>query len=286
MPYFKTLLAGLFLSFCWCAQLAAEQTSDSAEKVRLQYKFSMGEVLRYRVKHAADIESTIEGTTQQAETMSESVKAWKVTDVLPNGEMEFVHVVENVRMTNRVPNRATAEYDSQKDETPPPGFEQTARAVGVPLSVNRIKPNGEIVSREMKHPQPETTDDLPITLRLPDAPIAVGDEWDERFDVVIDNKPIRTRRLCTLESVQNGIAKIHVDYQVLTPISPRIESQLIERMSKGTVRFDIAKGRIASQQHDVDRRLLGFSGDTSVMHFVSRLEERLLNGNERVAERP
>jgi hypothetical protein len=284
MPYFKTLLVGLLLAPLTLH--AAEDSAASGAKVRLAYKFRMGEVLRYSVKHAADIETTIQGTTQQAETTSESVKAWKVTDVLPNGEMEFVHVVENVRMTNRVPNRAVAEYDSQRDKTPPPGFEQAGRAVGVPLSVIRIKPTGEIVSREVKHPQPEVTDDMPITLRLPDGPIAVRDEWDESFDVVVDQKQVRTRRLCTLESVQNGIATIAVEYQVLTPVSALIESQLAERMSQGTVRFDIAKGRIASQQQDVDRRILGFSGETSVMHFVSRLEERLLKPSERLAKKP
>jgi hypothetical protein len=286
MPYLKLLVVGLLL-----APLTLHAAEDSDAKVRLSYKFHRGEVLRYAVRHAADIESTIEGTTQQAETVSESVKAWKVTDVLPNGEMEFVHVVENVKMTNRVPNRATAEYDSQRDKTPPPGFEQAARAVGVPLSVIRIKPTGEIVKRDVKHPQPEITDDMPITFKLPAGPVAVGDEWDESFDVAVDlqsgaKQQVRTRRLSTLESVQNGIATIAVEYQVLTPVSPFVESQLVERMSKGTVRFDIAKGRIASQKQDVDRRILGFSGDTSVMHFVSRLEERLLKPNERLAQKP
>lgn len=289
MPPFKTLLVGyLFIASSLFAQ-AAEETAS--QKVKLAYKFRMGEVLRYSVKYSNDIESTIDGTSQQAETISESIKAWKVTDVLPNGEIEFVHLVEVVRMSNRVPNRAVTEYDSQRDKTPPPGFEQAARNVGVPLSVLRIKPNGEIVAREEKHPQPEVTDDMPITLRLPDGPIAVGEEWDESYDVAVDQKSgaqqqVRTRRVCQLDTVQNGIATISVEYQVLTPVSAFVESQLVERMAKGTVRFDIARGRIVSQQMDVDRRVLGFSGDSSMMHFVSRLEERLLKPQERLAKKP
>ncbi len=289
MPHFKTLLVGYLL-------IASSQFAQAAEepagaKVRLAYKFRLGEVLRYSVKHAADIESTIEGTSQQAETISESIKAWKVTDVLPNGEIEFVHLVEHIRMSNRVPNRAVAEYDSERDKTPPPGFEQPARAVGVPMSLLRIKPSGEIVAREEKHPQPEVTDDMPITLRLPDEPIAVGEEWDESYDVAVDQKSgapqqVRTRRVCQLAAVQNGIATLNVEYQVLTPVSAFVESQLVERMAKGTVRFDIAKGRIVSQQMDVDRRVLGFSGDSSMMHIVSRLEERLLKPQERLAIKP
>jgi hypothetical protein len=249
----------------------------------------MGEVLRYGVTHLANIESTIEGFKQEAETKSESIKAWKVTDVLPNGEIEFVHVVEVVRMSNRVPNRALAEYDSERDKTPPPGFEQAAKAVGVPLSMIRMTPAGEIISREEKHPQPQASEDMPITLRLPDEAIAVGGEWDETFEVPIEEKTgikkVRTRRVCTLESVQTGIATIHVEYQILTPVSPLVESQLAERMTKGTVRFDIAKGRVVSQQLDVDKRVLGFSGEKSMMHFVSRLDERLLKPQERLAQR-
>jgi hypothetical protein len=290
MPHFKTFLVGLLIVLTSQAVHAVEE-SATGEKVKLAYKFRLGDVLRYSVKYSNDIESTIDGTSQQAETMSESIKAWKVTDVLPNGEIEFVHLVEHIRMSNRVPNRAVTDYDSQRDKTPPPGFEQAARAVGVPLSVLRIKPSGEIVARVEKHPQPEVTDDMPITLRLPDGPIAVGEEWDESYDVAVDQKSgaqqqVRTRRVCQLETVQNGIATISVEYQVLTPVSAFVESQLVERMAKGNVRFDIAKGRIASQQLDVDRRVLGFSGDSSMMHFVSRLEERLLRPQERLAKKP
>jgi hypothetical protein len=280
----RVLFVGLILF--GSSQFAA--AADPA-KVKLAYKFRMGEVLRYGVTHLANIESTIEGFKQEAETKSESIKAWKVTDVLPNGEIEFVHVVEVVRMSNRVPNRALAEYDSERDKIPPPGFEQAAKAVGVPLSVIRMTPAGEIISREEKHPQPQASEDMPITLRLPDEAIAVGKEWDETFEVPIEEKTgikkVRTRRVCTLESVQTGIATIHVEYQILTPVSPLVESQLAERMTKGTVRFDIAKGRVVSQQQDVDKRILGFSGEKSMMHFVSRLDERLLKPQERLAQR-
>ena len=289
MPHFKLLLICCSLISGSLVARAAEEL-PVGQKVKLAYKFRMGEVLRYGVKHSADIETTIDGLTQEAETKSESIKAWKVTDVLPNGEIEFVHLVEVVRMSNRVPNRALTEYDSERDKTPPPGFESAARNVKVPLTVIRMTPAGEIVSREVKQPQPEVTDDMPITLRLPDKPIAVGEEWDESYDVAVEEKSgtkqIRARRLCNLESVQTGIATISVEYQLLTPVSPLVESQLAERLAKGTVRFDIAKGRIVSQQQDVDRRILGFSGDTSKMHFVSRLEERLLKPQERLAKKP
>ena len=272
------------------AENSANNAADNTEKHLLAYKFKMGEVIRYRVQHSTDIRTTIEETTQQAESTSESIKAWKVTDVLPNGEMQFVHVVETVRMTNTVPNRGTTKFDSEVDKTPPIGFEQAARAVGVPLSVIRIKPDGEIVQREEKHPQPASSEDMPITLRLPSEAIAIGDQWDATYEVDAERKSkaklkVRTRRVCTLKNVQTGIATITVEYQILTPISAYIESQLVQKLMKGTVRFDIDAGRTVSQKFDTDRRVIGFSGQASSMHYTSRLEERLLKPGERLARK-
>ena len=284
----KILLTTIcLLAFCTTQALSEE----TAEKHLLQYKFKMGEVLRYRVEHSADMRSTIEETSQQVESSSESVKAWKVTDVLPSGEMEFVHVVESVKMSNTVPNRGTTKFDSEKDKTPPVGFEQAARAIGIPLSVIRIRPDGKIVDRQEKHPQPASSEDMPITLRLPSEAIAVGEKWDSGYEVDALRKSqtkvkVRTRRVCTLKSVKEGIATIVVEYQILTPINAYIESQLVQKMTKGTVRFDMDAGRMVSQQLDADRRVIGFSGKASSMHFVSRMEERLLKPGERLAQKP
>lgn len=272
------------------AGAAEKATEAAAEKHQLRYKFRLGEVLRYHVQHATDIRTTIEETTQQAESSSQSIKAWKVTDVLPSGEMKFVHVVETVRMSNTVPNRGTTKFDSTDDGTPPTGFEQAARAVGVPLSIIQIKPDGEIVKREEKHPQPPSSEDMPITLRLPGDAIAVGEQWDSTYDVDALRKSkaklkVRTRRVCTLKNVQAGIATIGVEYQILTPVSAYIESQLVQKMTKGTVRFDIDAGRTVSQKFDADHRVIGFSGKASSMHFISRLEERLLKPGEQLARK-
>jgi hypothetical protein len=247
----------------------------------LAYKFKTGDVLRYTVDHRAAIRSTIDETTQEAQTKTDSVKAWKVTDVLPSGEIEFMNVVEQVHMVNQLPDRAPTEYDSQRDKTPPPGYEDAARAIGVPLSVVRMTPRGKIVSRKVKLQQSAAEDDAQIVLRLPEEPVAIGATWDEPFDVTVGlpdggTKAIHTRRHHKLVGVATGIATIEVTYQILSPIDAHIEAQLVQRLMKGTVRFDVDAGRIASQQFEVDKRVLGFAGPTSSMHYVMSMEEKLL----------
>src|SRR5688572_27425480 len=70
--------------------------TPAAKTYDLRYKLKRGEVLRYDVTHRASVRSTIEQQTQAAQTRTDSVKIWKVTDVLKNGETEIMTVVERV----------------------------------------------------------------------------------------------------------------------------------------------------------------------------------------------
>jgi len=254
----------------------------------LRYKLSRGEVLHYEVSHRASVRSTIDETTQTAETRTASVKAWKVIDVLPNGEIEFMNVVERLHMVNQLPDREPVEYDSARDKTPPPGFEDAGRSVGVPLSVVRMTPRGKIVRRDVKIHHVAIDENGPIAARLPENEVEVGETWDEPFDVQVTlesggTKTIQTRRHHKLASVANGIATIEVSYQILSPVDAHIECQLLQRLMEGEVRFDIEAGRVISQRMAIDKRILGFAGPTSSMQYAMRMEEKLLKAEDAVA---
>jgi hypothetical protein len=265
--------------------------SPDALTYDLHYKLRAGDILRYEVEHRASIRSTIDESTQSAQTETSSVKVWKVLDVLPDGEMEFSSVVEQVHMVNQLPDRVPTEYDSRRDKTPPPGFEAAAQAVGVPLSVVRISPHGKIIHRDIKVRQEATDDDGSIVVRLPDEPVAVGATWDEPYEVKVQlqsggTKVLQTRRHFELTDVAHGIATIAVTYQVLSPINSQIESQIVQRLMKGTVRFDVEAGRVVGQQMEIDKSILGFAGPTSSMNYVMRMQEKLIEPTAEVARKP
>jgi hypothetical protein len=252
----------------------------------LRYKLKRGEVLRYDVSHRASVRTTIEKETQAAQSRTDSVKLWKVTDVLKNGEIEIAHVVARLHMVNQLPDKDPTEYDSDHDKTPPLGFEDAARAVGVPLSIVRMTPRGKIERRDIKAPGIAAEDDTPIALRLPEKRVAIGDTWDEPFDVVVaiegGKKQIQTRRHHELLDVEKEIATIKVTYQVLSPIDSAIECQLVQRLMEGEVKFNMASGRIVGQQMEIDKRILGFAGPTSSMQYIMRMDEKLLDAGLKV----
>lgn len=276
---------GLESSFFSQSAFAAE-----GAKHLLQYRFKAGEVLRYEVDQRSSVRNTMEGTTQEAQTKTVSTKAWKVIDVMPNGEIEFINLVEKVKMQNKLPDRAAMTFDSSAEGDPPPGFEDASRAIGIPLSSIRMSSRGEVVSRKIKHHQPAADPHEQITFLLPEKAIAVGESWLQPQEILVKiteggSKKIQARRKHTLKSVKNGIAVISTEFQVLSPTTPSIEGQIAHRMVKGEVRFDMEQGRIIAQQLKGDERVLGFAGPSSSMHLVTRLEEKILAGKTDVASR-
>lgn len=274
------------------AGAAATEAAKAAEQYTLRYKFRQGEILRWQVVHRAKVNTTVSGTSQLAETTSSSVKVWQVTSVDSQGNTTLAHSVASIDMRQQLSGREEVHYNSQTDAQPPPGFEDAAKSVGVVLSLITLDPQGNIIRREDKHPQASATAAAQITIAMPAEPIAVGHTWSQPYDVdvAVPNGPmkkIKTRQVFKLEEVSHGIAVIRVDTQVLTPINdPAIEAQLVQRETAGTIRFDLAAGRVVGQQMDLDKHVVGFSGNASSLHYVTRFTEELLPESQSAARPP
>jgi hypothetical protein len=260
---------------------APAQSAGGEATYLLRYKFQPGETLRWNVVHRVKVNTTVSGTTQTAETTSTSVKVWKALPAKKEGTHSFEHSVERVEMRQKLTGREEIVYNSQTDAAPPLGFEDAAKNVGVPLAVITIDGQGAVIDRERKRSTPSDGDSQ-IVIPLPAEAVPVGHVWSFPYDVQVslrsgESRQIKTRQRFTLESVDGGIASIRVETQVLTPVNdPEIEAQLIQRETRGTVRFDIAAGRIVEQRMDLDKSVLGFSGESSSLHYVMRFTEELL----------
>jgi len=297
-PAARTHLAGWTLACLMIASSAAAENENpaekpgTAEKHDLAYKFKPGETVRWQVVHRATIKSTIQGTSRTAKTKTESIKVWRIDEVSPEGEITFTHLVDRVKMTNQISGQAAVSWDSAEDKSPPPGYQDAAKAVGVPLTEIEMDRRGEVLERKEQHIQPAATGELPITIPLPAEPVPVGHVWSEPHEVRVmfkDRKyrKVKTRRRFELVSVKTGVATIEVDYQILTPLRDKTaESQLVQRLSGGTIRFDVDAGRIIEQELQIDKRVHDFSTPGSLMHYLMRMTEEILPPEEQVANRP
>ena len=295
MRRFSLLGAGvalLALSSSAPAADAAAPAKPSSETYSLRYKFKPGESIRWQVIHRAKIQTSVSGTTQTAETLSSSVKLWRVTKVQPDGTATFEHLVESVDMRQKLTGRQEVRYNSQTDAKPPLGFEAVAESIGVTLSVVTLDPTGRIVERQRKPARAAVESDGLITIPLPQEPAAIGHTWSHPYQIDArlpsgGVKRVKAAQQFTLESVKAGVATINVVTHILTPIDdPAIQAQLIQRESAGTVRFDIGAGRVLSQQMDLDKQVVGFRGPASSLHYNTRFTEELLTKPAQTAGKP
>ncbi|MBA2116042.1 hypothetical protein [Bremerella alba] len=264
------------------ALLVATSTVAMADdtKVKLEYKFAVGDVIRSKVVHLSTVETKIKGTTQTAQSRSISTKNWKVQDVNSQGDATFIHSVENIDMWQKVTDRPEQRYNSDKDDVPPAIYTEAAKSVGVPLAKLTVDQQGRLVDREQLGGTPSSESQiLPI---LPADAVAVGAAWYSPDDITVRagngaQKHIKTRQVFRLQSVSGSIATIATETQILTPIDdPMLKVELIQKLTRGTIKFDIEAGRVASQQLDLDETIIGFQGETSVMNYLGRMTEELI----------
>jgi len=269
---------------------AAAETNS--EQYTLRYKFHPGQTLRWKVVDRKKIETASSGSTQVTETVTSSVKVWRVKDVSPDGTATFENSVESVDMWQKLSGCQEVRYNSQTDEEPPPGFNQVVDSIGVPLSTITIAPTGKVLRRKRNPAVTSAENPGQVTIPLPEEPVAVGDTWSfpHRIDVALTGgmvKKVKTVQKFTLASVKTGVATIEVSTQILTPIhDPAIEAQLIQHYSSGTVRFDVDAGRVLAQQMDLDKRVVGFHTAASSLHYLTRFTEELLPDQPKTAHRP
>ena len=284
------LLCGVLYPSCAAVRAAGPEAQQSeSREYLLRYKFLPGDALRWTVVHRYRIRTTVSGSTQTVETTTTSVKVWRVHEAKPDGTVDFDHLVESVDMRHRLSGRDEVHYNSRTDPCAPHGFEDVARAVGVPLAVLTIDARGKVLQRKQNFVKAAVAGQGEITIQLPEQAVAVGSCWSSRNYIDVPLPAGGVRRIAAmqtykLESVKTGVATISTSTQILTPIQdPAIEALVLQYETSGSVRFDIERGQILGRQIDVDKSVVGFRGEASSIRYIARSTEEYLAAPEKVA---
>ncbi len=278
------------------APAAKEQTPANAAKptgpkYELRYRFTKGEVVRTKVKQQTRIETTISGNTQTADMTSISTKAWHVTDVSAEGNVTFSTRIDAIDMRQKMSGRQEVTYNSQTDAKPPAGYETAAQSVGKVLTEIVIDPSGKILKREKKNQLSVDNVNAQVVMPLPKEAIPAGESWSVPLEITVmledkETKLINARNRYQLDKVEDGVATISVE-TVIPPLNdPKIRAQLIQRLTRGTVRFDLKAGRVLSQMTELDEQVIGFQGSNSSLHYLGRFTEELVVSDTKTAARP
>lgn len=270
-------------------QLAKTTDKLTSKSYVLAYQYTPGQVLRYNVMHVVNVETQIEGSGQKSQSRSAALKRWNVQEVAA-GKITLSHTIEEVDMSSESPGRQPVRYNSRTDKEVPGEYEEVAATIGKPLAVVTVDTHGNLLDRK-----DETAPaDLGIggfLVPLPKEPVPLNTEWSQPGMVNVrlsdgEFKVIKTRQVYRLQQVASGIATITLTTQVMTPVpDARVQSQLLQRLCNGEIKFDLDAGRIVSRTMEWNENVVGFNGASSSMKYQARLTEEWVD-DPRVATRP
>ena len=191
------------------------------------------------------------------------------------------YAIPSVNMWSESAPDTVVRYNSETDTNVPREYAAVAAMVGRPLATIQADSRGNIIERSDEEAETDFGTGG-MLVPFPSEPIKVGAEWAHPSTVRVrltdgKYKTMKTRHLYRLEKVVSGVAVISVRNQVLTPVpDARVQSQLLQKLTNGEIRFDIDAGRIQSKKWTWDESVVGFSGAASHMKYLAELTERLL----------
>lgn len=263
---------------------AATKRLANKQEYQLQYKLQAGEEIRWTVEHVVSTKVQMAGSTEESSSRSNTVKKWRVANVDSLGNITFVHSIESIDMWQKVGEEDPITYNSQKDEEVPAAYQSVAEKVGKPLVVFSITPQGEVIDRKSSL-QENSFGVGKVTVPLPKEAIPVGHQWHvptllEATDENGTNRKLKARILYELAKVNGPHAYIKFRTEVLTPVkSEKIKSTIMQQMTDGYLVFDIERGRPVLKQVEWDEKAAGFEGGDSLLTYVGRMSEKLVEGS-------
>ena len=283
-----TVITILFASVVSCAQetSSVKRAQDAAQKLvagqkyNLQYKFDRDEEIRWKVEHVATTKTQMAGNSTSTSSRTKSTKLWKISSIDKLGNITFVHSVEDSDLWQKIGEEDPVFYNTKSKAEVPKEFSYAAEMVGKPLAILTISRSGKVVDRKSSFKQLDFgVGD--ICVPMPEKPIPVGHRWfvpTEFSATDPDGKrlQLKSRINYELNKVVDGQAYISFRTEILTPIeNDQIRSQLLQKLSKGYVVFDIEKGRLSKKEIEWNEKVQEFSGPDSLLHYIGKMTEQI-----------
>jgi hypothetical protein len=284
------------------APKSSTATSEAApvEKYKLEFKFRPNQILRYEVFNEQEITTTAREEIEIHRNTTKTKRHHRVAALdEKTGAADLEMSIDWVYMralwdkkdgTRPVP----VEFQSDDPDKQPERFRHVLASVGKPWATIRFRPTGtplKVVSSAVKSSEgksltSETGADGALEaylIVLPEYPVAIGEIWREKFDVVtLDENRNRARvtiqRSYKLAEVNARRATIDLKTAILSPITnPSIASQLLLREVCGKIVFDLERGQIVSKEWAVQNTVVNpIPGVSSLMKGSGRYTEKLI----------
>lgn len=259
-------------SFVDALQRATKQAVQK-QRFELRYQFPPDSKFRWNVEHVSTNKTTMAEASEVMSSRSQSTTVWKVIHIDSLGQATLEQTIERANMWQRNGEQEPVSYDSASGATPPKEFQALAHSIGKPLTTLLVDASGKTIAGDSEKSQYRFGTGGPF-VPFPKEPIAVGDLWYAPDEVVAYNedksiKRIKLRMRYELADVKDHRAIIRFSTEILTPIDdPRIRAQISQRITRGEIEFDLARGLMVRKKVNWNEKVQGFHGPNSLLHYL------------------
>ncbi|QDT26639.1 hypothetical protein Enr10x_19440 [Gimesia panareensis] len=275
---------------------------EEAKSYSLRYKFTPNEFVHYSVESTNQITVQLNQNKQTSANASNTLKHYRVISVNEEGNGTLETRIDRVKMSVQFDNATPATFDSE--QPPEKDLEQFK-----PIRANISKPTrvvyspvGKVIKilelnigqdgakfEEAKAPgkiDQEQKRRLGFLIPLPEEDVKIGDSWNDDLDVEVAlsktlRKKVPVRRTFTLDAVEDGTAVITFKTKIMTRLNdPKLSMQLIQKTPSGTIKLDLERGILISQDVSLDKAQVGVFDGKGAMRAVTTRVETLVDPTE------
>ncbi len=257
-------------------------TAPSFAQDGWQFRWTKGQNLTYRIKHATSVVEVVESTKNTANSQLELINRWQVLDVDDKGVATLQLTLLAMRNQQTRANGETLLFDSENlDKSTPELREQMKKYLGATVAVIRIDGFGRL--HEVKQGAAASFDaEPPFMVIFPAAKPAPGQSWRRPFSLTLDppygtGEKYEAEQRYDCKKIDAGKATLSVSTQFKTmPDNMRERIPLMQKDVQGEVVFDIPAGRMVSAQLNIDKTIEEHQGKGSSYQFKSQYSRMLI----------
>lgn len=276
---FCVLSTVLSLSAAISPAFAEENTTEYT----LRYKFAPNDFIHYEVDSTNKINVQLNGANQDTENTTKSLKHYRVIWVDDEGNGTLETMIDRVQMSVKFNDQAPATFDSaDKEQKVLKQFEPIQAKIGKPTRIV-YSPLGKVIPKDKDKEEKPNAQNQGFLIPLPEETVKIGGTWLEEYEVEVSvgktlRKKVPIRRTFTLDSVDGNVAVISFKTTIMLRLNdPALAVQLIQKTPSGTIKMDLERGVILSQDVALDKAQVGVFQGKGAMRAVSTRVETLVD---------
>ncbi len=284
------------------APVSVLHAEEDAATYSLRFKFTPGEFAHYTVDAQNQFTVELNGVKETTVNSTQTQKHYRVVGVDESGNATLETMIDRVQMSVQFNGGTPATFDSIRPvEKDLEQFVPIRKTIGRPSRIV-YSPKGEVITvlelqknadgsvfkekqdkKNIKKLDNEKSRSLGFLIPLPEDSVKIGGSWNEDFEAEVSvskvlRKKVPIRRIFTLKSVEGDLAVISFKTKIMERLNdPKFSIQLIQKTPSGTIKLDMDKGVIVSQDVSLDKAQVGVFDGQGAMRAITSVVETLVD---------